>query len=85
MLREPATILQVELGEEFSHNGGVGKRPQGLQARSVALPSELWERIERFREEARLSNTAEAVRVLLWRVLDEIDEAKGGQEGPLGG
>lgn len=36
----------------------------------------LWERIERFRSEMRLSNTAEAVRVLLWRVLDEIEREK---------
>ena len=85
MLKKPVAILQVELGEGLSHNGVVGRRPQGLQARSVALPNELWERIERFREEQRLSNTAEAVRVLLWRVLDEIDEAKGGQAGQTGG
>jgi Arc/MetJ-type ribon-helix-helix transcriptional regulator len=60
----------------FRYYEAVGRKPIGFQARSVALPQVLWERIERFRSEMRLSNTAEAVRVLLWRVLDEIEREK---------
>ena len=34
------------------------------------LQPELWDRLEQFREHAHLSSVAEAVRVPLWRALD---------------
>jgi metal-responsive CopG/Arc/MetJ family transcriptional regulator len=51
----------------------VGRKPQGFQARTVALSEELWARIDAFQEAEHLSNRAEAVRVALSRFFDELD------------
>lgn len=53
--------------------GEVGRKPMGFAGRTVMLPPELWERVERYAADHHLSSTAEALRVLLWRVLDEVE------------
>lgn len=51
--------------------GHMGRRPQGFTAKTVMLPPELWDRLERFMVEEHLSSVAEALRVLLWRALPD--------------
>jgi hypothetical protein len=51
----------------------MGRKPQGYSVRSMALSPEVWDRIDRYRDAMHLSSTAEAVRLLLWRVLDEVE------------
>ena len=63
----------------------MGRKPLGLSTRSIALPPELWARIERFREAERISNTTEAMRILLWRTFDQMDKAARDAEGEEGG
>jgi len=63
----------------------MGRKPLGLSTRSIALPPELWARIERFREAERISNTTEALRILLWRTFDQMDKAAREAEGEGGG
>ena len=56
--------------------GYMGRKPQGFTAKTVMLPPELWDRLERFRVEEHLSSVAEAMRVLLWRALSDQPEPK---------
>lgn len=54
----------------------VGRKPQGFSARSIALPAAMWARIDVYKETMHLSSAAEAVRLLLWRALDDVEAAK---------
>ena len=55
--------------------GCMGRKPQGFTAKTVMLPPELWDRLERFRVDEHLSSVAEAMRVLLWRALGDQPKA----------
>jgi hypothetical protein len=63
--------------------GRMGRRPRGFSAKSISLPAELWAMVEAFRQEQHLSSTAEAIRVLLFRLFEQVDRERQHSPRPL--